>query len=120
MDPLNTNQNGGGAPETPMAPVGQAPATPPAQTPAQPAHHTGPLVGAAIVIILLIFGGLYVWGTTLNAPEQDAALQMEDATVDITTSQDEPAAIESSLDAFDTAQFDAQLDADLKAIEDAL
>lgn len=80
----------------------------------------GPIVGVAIILVLLIFGGLYVWGTTLN--NKSIEMNAEESSMlapidDIAAPSDEPAAIENTLDDFDSAVFEAQLDADMKAIE---
>jgi len=93
-------------------------ATPRTPTPPTPENTNGigPLIGTGIVVVLLIFGGLYVWGTTMHSESAESADAVYDE-VDITTQQDEPDAIESSLDAFDTASFEAELEAQLQAIE---
>lgn len=81
----------------------------------------GPMVGVAIIVVLLIFGGLYVWGTMLNTrmDTNDETGEIFAPSDELATPADEPAAIEASLDAFDSAAFEAQLDADMKAIEAA-
>lgn len=80
---------------------------------------TGPLVGIVIIIIILILGALYYWGSYLNQQPQDAVDAVIDTLLneDIAAPSDEPAIIESDLNTFDTADFDAQLEADLKALE---
>lgn len=37
---------------------------------------TGPIVGAAIIIVLLLFGALYFWGQTLNARAEQSPLPL--------------------------------------------
>lgn len=92
-------------------------------TPQAPEHKsgTGPIVGAVVVIALLIFGGLYFWGSQLEknaenlplitgdtAPVQDnRELSRSDSTDAITNDAD---------DAY-MNQLEANIEADLQAIE---
>ncbi len=82
---------------------------------------TGPFVGIVIIVLVLILGGLYFWGSYLN--EQDAlnasesAIEESSADGDIAGPADEPDRIESDLDSFDAAAFDASLEASLQAAE---
>ena len=78
----------------------------------------GPLVG----IIILVFGGLYYWGGYLNEQAQNginAALDTVRGDT-IASPNDEPAKIEGDLDAFNADAFDAQIEADLEALESEL
>jgi uncharacterized protein HemX len=107
MDPLNQTS------QTPL--VEQAPAT-------STKSGMGALIGAIIVIALLIFGGLYFYGMKLK---QDAALQptaeFKPAPVaeQPLSPSDDVAAIsaDAEADAAYMAQLEADIDADLKAIE---
>lgn len=122
MDPNQTNT-------TPPVQVHNVPpAQPPAQeappaTPPPPAPKKsggmGPVVGIIIIIILLVFGGLYFWGAQLNKQAQldEEAILNAPADTSIAPASDEPTRIESDLDEFDSADFEAQLQADLDAIE---
>ncbi len=107
-------------------PVSQPSATqeapPQAPVPTPEPSGKGPITGIVVIVILLVFAGLYFWGSTLNNQAQLDESTIYDTTVneDIANQNDEPTAIESDLDAFDLTGFDAQLDADLQAIEGAL
>ncbi|MDP3645666.1 MAG: hypothetical protein Q8R25_01120 [bacterium] len=59
------------APQTPILP--QAPKK----------ESAGPIVGAIIVVVLLIVGGLYFWGARLN--HQDTPEQLPFITGDVST-----------------------------------
>lgn len=96
----------------------------PAHIQQEPVHEApkqgggmGPMIGVAIVILILIVGGLYFWGAQLNeeANELDdvAPLEIETSTGDST----DPSEIEEDLNDFDVDAFEAQLDADLDALE---
>lgn len=86
----------------------------------------GPIIGIVIIIALLIFGGLYFWGmqaqkeaevlpfVPANNVEEAAAPVQENA--DLSTS-DETATIEADADDAYMAQLEADLEADLGAIE---
>lgn len=90
------------------------------QQPAAPEEKTGamgPVTGIIIVVAIIILGGLYFWGG--QGTEQESLID-PNFNSDITEPSDEPLQIESDLDAFDTTAFDAELEADLKAIESAL
>ncbi len=89
----------------------------------------GPLVGIIIVLALLLFGGLYFWGTHLNEKKGMEALPLipgeaivtpEVATNDDLSTSDETAAIEADTSDAYMAKLQADLDADLKALESDL
>ncbi len=84
------------------------------ETPAPKKEGMGPLVGIVIIIVILIFGGLYMWGTKLNNQESEIGIAPVE---DIAGEEDEPVQLESDLDAFDLAGFEGDLDADLEALE---
>ena len=102
-------------------PSTMSPQTPNQNQEAAPAPKSGgkgPMVGIVVIIILLIFGGLYFWGASLNSAQlNEDTIFDEAANNDIAAPSDEPAQIESDLDAFNTDDFEAQLDADLEALE---
>ncbi|MAJ97248.1 hypothetical protein CL644_00855 [bacterium] len=80
---------------------------------------TGPLVGIVIIVILLVFGGLYYWDSLSSVdavPNEDTTVE-ENPAEGIATPNDEPNQIESDLGTFDTASFEAQLEADLESLE---
>ena len=80
---------------------------------------TGPLVGIVIIVILLVFGGLYFWDSLRGVdavPNEDTIVE-ENPAEGIATPNDEPNQIESDLGTFDTASFEAQLEADLESLE---
>ncbi|MEX0652140.1 MAG: hypothetical protein WD509_01465 [Candidatus Paceibacterota bacterium] len=75
---------------------------------------SGPLVGVAIIILVLIVGGIYFWNTEVNNHKGDATQETSaEATVDALNTQgtsDEVAAIEADLDTTDLDNLDAELD----------
>lgn len=84
----------------------------------------GPLIGIVIIIIVLIFGGLYFWGAQLNSQlessDDDTAILEDIAPTDdntIAPPSDEPEQLESDLEEFDTDDFEAELEAELNALE---
>lgn len=77
-------------------------------------------MGIIIIVLLLVLGGLYFWGSQLNQAANENAIFDSAQNDDIASQNDEPEAIESDLNTFDSAQFDAQLEADLNAIESEL
>ena len=101
-------------------PQQQTPPPAPAPEPQKEKGGMGPLIGIVIIILLLILGGLYFWGAHLDKELNDAdtELFMEDTgNDDIASDSDEPDAIENDLDEFNSAEFEAQLEADLEALE---
>lgn len=116
---MNANQTGSGQQPTPQSSEVPVQETPPQ---APESSNKGPVTGIVVIVILLIFAGLYFWGATLNKQAQLDESTIYDTAVneDLTTVSDEPAQIENDLDSFDTAGFDAQLEADLQALEAGL
>lgn len=97
--------------------------TPPIMPNEPPTSHTRAIVGSIIVIIVLIFGGLYFWGAQLNvekdvtqANDQSAMI----ADVGVVSNSDQVADIDADANAADLEQFDAQIDADIANIETQL
>lgn len=82
----------------------------------------GPVIGIVVIILLLILGGLYFWGTELNKQAALDEMQTLDESMNNGTlsSDSDPEEIESDIDAFETSTFDAQLEADIQALEEEL
>lgn len=99
----------------------QSTQTPPQTSPQPEKSSAGPIIGAVIVIVILALGALYFWGAQLNQEPEELPLIPGNASneewVPPTSSSDEAAAIESDLDATDMTEFEAQMEADLRAIE---
>lgn len=102
--------------------------TPPgsqAPLPPSPKGAIGPLVGTAIIIVLLVAGGLYFWGAKLN---QNASMNNappvilgdDSAGLPPTSSSDAVAAIEADVSATDVDRLDAEIEADMKAAESSM
>jgi hypothetical protein len=107
-----------------MDPLNQTPQTPIVENiPAAPAKSgMGALIGAIIVIALLIFGGLYFYGMKLKqdaAGQPTAEFKPAPVAEQPLSSSDEASAIsaDTDADAAYMAQLEADIDADLKAIE---
>lgn len=84
----------------------------------------GPVVGAIIVIIILVLGGLYFWGAQLNNKTVDELPFIQgDEQSSMNTwlpsdnSSDEAAAIEADLQATNMDAFEQEMNADLSATE---
>ncbi len=88
-------------------------------------HSVGSVVGAIIVIIVLIAGGLYLWGMQLEdqqaASDQLPFILGDEAYVDEglppTSKSDAVADIEADATATDLKQFDAALNTDMKNLD---
>ncbi|MEK7628320.1 MAG: hypothetical protein AAB421_02800 [Patescibacteria group bacterium] len=116
-------QNTGGMPQVPSG----IPQTAPIE-----AHKSslGPIVGAVVIIALMVFGGLYYWGSQL---QQEAAAElpfiMDDGSVPPASTEDTTAGIpapsnsdavvdiEADINNTDFDALDAQIDADLKEVQ---
>jgi uncharacterized protein HemX len=82
----------------------------------------GPIIGIAIIVVIIIFGGLYYWGGKINKQELRSAqenttaeeiLSQEDASLEslqVQSTSDEIADIEADLDMTDLENLDAELD----------
>ena len=78
----------------------------------------GPIVGIAIIVILIIYGGLYYWGGKIKNQDQKSAtaeeiLNQEDGSLDLLRTQrpsDEIADIEADLDSTNLEGLDKELD----------
>ena len=117
MEEYNNVENQGGQGSAPEE-MQRAPE--PAQDAPKHGGAMGPMIGIVVVIVVLLIGGLYLWGAQLNkealefsADEERAPLDLESATNEST----DPADIEADLDNFNVDTFDADIDADLNALE---
>jgi hypothetical protein len=132
MEPFNTNQN----------PVASGSQMPPISSeersqggPSAPKSGVGPIAGAVIVIILLIAGGLYFWGSKLNHQSTDipAYIPSDDSSQEeippigelnsdssaglpAQSSSDDTASIQSDFNAMDTDQMNSQNSAEMNNI----
>ena len=76
----------------------------------------GPIVGVVIIVIVLIFGGLYFWGSQLSEEKEmtaeEIAAQEDTMLIKLQeqSASDEIADIEADLNATDLEGLDAELD----------
>jgi uncharacterized protein HemX len=118
---FNQNETLESTPETPSTEMAQPEASQP-QTD-DDKKSVGPIVGIAIIVVILIFGGLYYWGSKLDindetiidivdAPTTEEILNEQDVTLErlqIQDTSDEIADIEADLDLTDLNDLDAEL-----------
>ncbi len=132
MDPFTQNQN-------PVAAGNQMPPVSPEMRasgggPEAPKSGIGPIVGAVIVVILLIAGGLYFWGAKLNQqntvpyiPSDDSMRQVDSqpvgelqsdtsAGLPPQSSSDDVNSIQSDFNAMNIDQMNSQNSAELNNI----
>ncbi len=91
-------------------------------------HSVGSVVGAIIVIIVLIAGGLYLWGMQLEdqqvASDQLPFILGDEEYVDEglppASNSDAVADIEADVGSTNLDQFDAALDSDMKNLDTEL
>lgn len=113
MEPTNTPQTPSQfvAPEvTPPSIPDGTPATPGAPTTVVPAHEpafVAPLIGVLIFVLVLVLGGLYLWGS---------ARMGQTVTVPEATLSETPEAVPASTDEF--AAIEAELDASFSSMDD--
>ncbi|MEK7589775.1 MAG: hypothetical protein AAB475_00780 [Patescibacteria group bacterium] len=82
----------------------------------------GPIIGIAIIVVIIIFGGLYYWGSKLNtddtiidiadAPTVEEIINQEDISLgqlQVQSSSDEIVNIEADLNLTDLENLDAEL-----------
>ena len=95
--------------------------------------HIGPILGVLIVVLVLILGGLYLWGGTIsetgemvepqsienNEPETVRA-EADEQILNTTSSSDEIEAIEADLESTELDELDAELDEIERELEAAL
>ena len=83
----------------------------------------GPVMGIVIIIIILVFGGLYFWGARINNlqnEDEEIPLILGDDGTNVTQSQttsDSPENIEDDFDTTDIDELEAQIESDLSTIE---
>ncbi len=92
---------------------------------ARQAGGLGPMIGVAIILGLIIVGGVYFYGLQLQQENQREELPLilgnePDPVPETMPNSDEVSSIESDVDAADMAQLEAQIEADLKAMEGEL
>ncbi len=102
---------------------------PAAQPPMPESTHSssGPMIGIAIIVGLLAFGGYYFYTTQLPQPIEttptpttsEAAASSEAWQAPSGTS-DDTAALQAELDATDMKAFDAEMNADISATQSDL
>ena len=98
-------------------------------------HHLGPVLAVMLVILALILGGLYLWGSTLVEPEVNSAKAQRvipnnepetrranaDAKIlETVSSSDELSAIEADLMSTNLGSLDADLNAAERELDAAL
>ncbi len=86
---------------------------------------SGPIIGAVIIIVLLVFGGLYVWMQGPTDKMSDLPLipgdpSENEAWIPESTTSDAAADIEAELTATDMDAFEAQMNADAAAASKSL
>jgi len=73
----------------------------------------GPVIGIIIIVLVLVFGGLYFWGKRVTQePTPEAIMNMPDSQLETLGTQntsDEVTAIEEDLNATDLENLDAEL-----------
>jgi hypothetical protein len=87
--------------------------------------HMGPLMGIVIIIVILVFGGLYFWGARINNAEYEKEeipqILGDDGSKIIPQDgnpiSDSPENIETDFSTSDFDDLDAQIGEDLSAIE---
>ena len=119
---------------TPPTPPQTPPQTPPPATPPTPPEPTqemhdkgmGPLIGTGIILILIILGGLYIWHSYLQSSSANREITLplilgdDSAGLPPTSSSDSVNDIEADINATDLDTLEAQIDADLQAIDSTL
>lgn len=103
---------------------------PTSEAPAEKHGMLGPVVGVLVIVLVLILGGLYLWGTTLqnetptpyipsverpsaeanNEPESTNA-EADVETMSAVSTSDEIEAIEADIESTELDELDAELDA---------
>ena len=98
-----------------QAPVEQAPES------ATEKKSFGPIIGIAIIVVIIIFGGLYYWGGKINTQElrdvqesltaEDISGQQDESleSLQVQSTSDEIVDIEADLDLTDLEDLDAEL-----------
>jgi uncharacterized protein HemX len=73
----------------------------------------GPIIGIAIIVVILIFGGLYYWGAQIS--KQDANVEQESLTTEQIENQEDQ--IIEQLQIQNTSDNVADIEADLNATD---
>ena len=133
MDPINNSPIASGSQMPPVSPEERARGGP-LQQPEQHKSTVGPIAGAAIVILLLIAGGLYFWGAKLNQqppstpyiPPDTSATEVQPQTqipnsdssagLPPQSSSDDVSSIQADANAMNTNQLNSQNSAELNGI----
>ena len=119
MDPLNQNTQPAMNPQPATSPVSSIGTS-------EKKTSVGSIVGIVIIVVILIFGGLYFWGAQL---EKEQMMQDElpfilgdDETGELptTSGSDEVSALEQDIDTTNMDAIEAQLDTDLGNIENQM
>ncbi len=79
-------------------------------------HSVGPIVGAVIIVLILVLGGLYFWGERLNESQESLTAEQIEQTPDQTLAElkaqsesDELLDIEADAAATDLGNLDTEL-----------
>lgn len=85
----------------------------------------GPLIGAAIIILLIIAGGLYLWGSQVNQARQNVNVPPmilgDDArALPPTSSSDAVADINADIEATDLGMMETEIESDMRAVESSI
>ncbi len=113
MEPQNTT------------PIGVVPPSSPTAAPHEK-KSIGPLVGTLIVLLVLILGGLYLWGSKLeqdnmnNTPPFILGDDNADAGLPPTSNSDAVVDIEADIAATDMNTFESEVNADVQAAAGSL
>ena len=83
------------------------------------------MIGAAIILGLIIVGGVYFYGLQLQQKNQPEELPLilgnePDPIPETMPARDDVSSIESDVEAADMAQLEAQIETDLNALESEL
>lgn len=121
MEENNFNQNQNNPTEDqPTSEVPQQPSEP--QQEEAPTKSVGPIIGIAIILIVLIFGGLYYWGGKISNQElrnqqesitAEEILDQQDESLEslqVQSTSDEIVEIEADLDLTNLEGLDKELD----------
>ncbi|MEX0917244.1 MAG: hypothetical protein WDZ90_01870 [Candidatus Paceibacterota bacterium] len=76
--------------------------------------HIGPLISAGIIILILVVGGIYYWGTKVNEDglQNETEQDMDETSIEALQTQDssdEVGAIEEDLENTNLDSLDAEL-----------
>ncbi len=107
-----------------MEPQNATPVQPSMQTPETAKHGMGPVIGAVIIILILVLGALYFWGVKAQKdaevlpfiPQEMTGETSVQGNQDLSTADDISSLQKDTDDAY-MAQLEADIEADLRAIE---